>query len=160
MTSSMTLLRFQFDHLGVDIINLVIIGQSKDILEIIRSKILTQKFKAIPVVSKYSLVVLAQAIHFHNWNQKVKDQNASEVFEPEMIAVVVVSLLKCFGYFFGSEFFTRCPRTQIERVETNGNLPSRFRIKTSIRSKFCFEQSARGINCAEVESDPNRVCCR
>ena len=38
-------------------------------------------------------MVLALAIHFHNLNRKVKDQNASEVFEPEM-NVVVVSLLE------------------------------------------------------------------
>ena len=51
---------------------------------------------ALPVISRYSLTVLALAIRFHNLNRKVIGQNALEVSEMGMKSVVVVSLLKSY----------------------------------------------------------------
>ena len=51
---------------------------------------------ALPVISKYSLTVLALAIRFHNLNRKVIGRNALEVSEMGMKSVAVVSLLKSY----------------------------------------------------------------
>ena len=49
---------------------------------------------ALPVISRYSLTVLALAIRFHNLNRKGTDQNALEVFSMGTMFVAAVSLLK------------------------------------------------------------------